>query len=168
MTLRELMDVFPRSGVVEWIGVRPGRGEPMRKQAALGAYPRGGLAGDRYDGESGKRQVTLIQAEHLEAIASFLGLPAPIDPSLVRRNIVVRGINLLTLKGRRFQVGRAVLEHTGPCHPCSKMEAALGRGGYNAMRQHGGITARVVTGGMIKRGDTIVALDPVQAQIPEE
>ncbi len=168
MTLRELMDVFPRSGVVEWIGVRPGRGEPMRKQAALSAYPRGGITGDRYDGESGKRHVTLIQAEHLEAVASFLGLDAPVDPNLVRRNIVVRGINLLTLKGRRFQVGRAVLEHTGSCHPCLNMEAALGEGGYNAMRQHGGITARVVTGGMIKRGDAVIALTPVEPQIPEE
>ncbi len=166
MTLRELMDVFPRTGTVEWIAVRPSRGAPMRVQVAVGAYPSGGLAGDRYDGASGKRQVTLIQAEHIEALASYVGVER-IDPALLRRNLVVRGFNLLSLKGRRFKVGGAVLEYTGQCHPCSKMEAALGEGGYNAMRQHGGIMARVVKGGMIKRGDHLHALEAVTELEPE-
>lgn len=161
------MEVFPRPGVVEWIGVRPSRGAPMRVQAALGAYPDGGLAGDRYEGSTGKRHVTLIQAEHIAALASFLERDA-IDPAILRRNIVVRGVNLFSLKGRRFSVGKATLEYTGLCHPCSKMEAALGEGAYNAMRFHGGITARVVRGGMIKRGDPLTALGAVADLVPEE
>ena len=106
--------------------------------------------------------MTLIQAEHLPVIAALLGMDA-VDPSALRRNLVISRINLLALKGRRFQVGDAVLSHTGLCQPCSLMEEALGAGGYNAMRGHGGITAAVVEGGRIRVGDSVVAL-PVSGQ----
>ncbi len=72
---------------------------------------------------------------------------------------MVSGINLRALKDRRFQVGEAVLEATDDCHPCSRMEAILGPGGYNAVRGHGGITARVVEGGAVRIGDAVTALD---------
>jgi MOSC domain-containing protein YiiM len=78
-----------------------------------------------------------------------------IDPGLLRRNLVVSGINLLALQRAQFRIGSVVLEGTGPCHPCSRMEAALGPGGYNAMRGHGGITAKVITPGEIKVGDAV-------------
>ena len=153
-TLQQLMDTLPQTGTVEWIGVRPARREAIRVLDEVFADSEAGLRGDRYSKTNGDRQVTLIQAEHLEAVASMLGI-GDVDPSLVRRNIVVRHINLLALKDGRFRVGGAVLEHTGACHPCSWMEQALGDGGYNAMRGHGGITARIVTSGDIRIGDEV-------------
>jgi MOSC domain-containing protein YiiM len=154
--LTRLMATFPRAGRVEWIGVRPERLAAVESVARSAAID-GGLVGDHYAG--GKREVTLIQAEHLGAVAALLGV-ARIDPALVRRNVVVAGINLLALKDRRFRVGEAVLEYAAPCHPCSRMEDALGAGGYNAMRGHGGIAARVMTPGVIRVGDLVVALAP--------
>jgi MOSC domain-containing protein YiiM len=74
---------------------------------------------------------------------------------VLRRNIVVSGINLLALKDKQFRVGGAVLAFSGLCHPCSKMERELGPGGYNAMRGHGGITARVVSAGSVSLGDPL-------------
>lgn len=153
-TLARLLAAFPRAGRVEWIGVRPARHAPPEAPTEALATD-GGLVGDHYGG--GRREITLIQAEHLAAVASLIGIPR-IDPGLVRRNVVVSGVNLVALKDRRFRVGAAVLEYTGPCHPCSRMEEALGAGGYNAMRGHGGITARVLERGTIRVGDAVVAV----------
>lgn len=153
--MKELFDIMPQSGSVEWIGVRPARGAQMLVLNEVEALEKGGLSGDRYNGgPSGKRQVTLIQAEHLETLVSILGKDH-IDPGMTRRNIVVRGINLLALHNRTFRIGDAVLEGTGYCHPCSRMETNLGPGGYNAMRGHGGILASVIQPGLIRVGDTI-------------
>lgn len=113
-----------------------------------------GLQGDHYNNRGGSRQITIIQAEHLQNVGSYLN-KAEIDPALVRRNVIVRGINLLSLKGKHFEIGEALFEYSGECHPCSRMEENLGEGGYNAMRGHGGITAKVIRGGLIKVGDTV-------------
>ncbi len=114
-----------------------------------------GIEGDRYRTErDGPRQVTLIGAEDIAAIASFLGREK-VEPELLRRNLVTSGINLTALKGRSFKVGSATLEATGECAPCSQMEVNLGPGGYNAVRGHGGITARILEGGCVRIGDTV-------------
>jgi MOSC domain-containing protein YiiM len=114
-----------------------------------------GLGGDHFKGSSsGKREVTLIQQEHLNTISSILGRKK-INPKLTRRNIVVSRINLLSLKQHQFRIGGVILETTGICAPYSRMEENLGVGGYNAMRGHGGITATVVQEGEIKLCDTI-------------
>jgi MOSC domain-containing protein YiiM len=120
-----------------------------------------GLADDRLGmqgaAELSTRQVTLIQQEHLPVIAQ-LARVAQVDPVSLRRNLVVSGINLLALKNAKLQVGEAVLEVVGPCQPCSRMEEAIGPGGYAAMRGHGGMTARILTGGAIRTGDAVRAL----------
>ena len=153
-SLAKLLDAPVRPGRLAWIGVRPTRREPMRVVAEARLEAGRGLVGDHYSRLDGERQVTLIEAESLAAIASHLGL-AEIAPETVRRNLVTEGINLLALKERRFRIGEAVLETSGECHPCSRMEEGLGLGGYNAVRGLGGITARVVTGGLVRIGDCI-------------
>jgi MOSC domain-containing protein YiiM len=156
-SLQTLFDTLPQTGRVEWIGIRPARGETMEALDNVAVTPGKGLEGDRFKGrETSKRQVTLIQQEHLHAIASCTQRDT-IAPDIFRRNIVVSGLNLLALKDKRFRIGGVVLEYTGLCHPCSKMETALGPGGYNAMRGHGGITTRVVEGGDIVLGDEVKA-----------
>jgi MOSC domain-containing protein YiiM len=157
--LAKLLNAQVRPGRVAWIGLRPARRAPMRAVEAALLVPGSGLEGDRYaGGGAGTRQVTLIAAEHLAAIGAFLGR-GPASPEELRRNIVVGGVNLLALKGRRFRLGEALLEMTGECHPCSRMEEVLGQGGYNAVRGHGGITARVLEGGPLRVGDALERLD---------
>lgn len=156
------MSTLPRTGKVEWIGLRPARNVAMHEVDSAQATVGAGLTGDRYRGGSGKRDVTLIQAEHLPVIAALAG-HAAVAPATLRRNLVVSGIPLVALKGRRFRVGEVVLEGTAPCDPCSRMEEALGPGGFNAMRGHGGLCARIVSGGTLRLGDVVEALPPEDA-----
>ena len=154
MLMRELQSQPSKNGIVTWIGIRPLRGTELIPVESVSAIENKGLAGDHYANPGGPRQVTLIQAEHLDAIASFLGIDR-IDPGQTRRNIVVRGFNLLSLKGQIFFVGDCQLRYTGDCHPCSRMEKNLGVGGYHAMRGLGGITAAITNAGIIRIGDVV-------------
>lgn len=151
-SLEQLISHIAGTGTVEWIGIRPGKKTHMIPVNSVILDPSYGLQGDHYAGRSGKRQVTLIQAEHLTAIASMMHMER-VSADQLRRNIVVSRLNLLALKNKSFQLGEAILEYTGACHPCSRMETTLGFGGYNAMRGHGGITARVMQAGLVKLGD---------------
>ena len=153
--IKDLFELFPRTGKLDYISIRPARNQSVTVLDEAQVEINGGLVGDHYSGQNGKRHVTLLQAEHLPVIASFMGWP-DLDPALTRRNLVVSGLNLLALKGHKFQIGDEVqLEYTGECYPCSKMETALGTGGYNALRGHGGITARVIRGGVIRVGNGV-------------
>ncbi|MBL0017189.1 MAG: MOSC domain-containing protein [Bacteroidetes bacterium] len=161
-SMDELMQQFPRQGKVAWIGLRPERKAALKVVSEAVAIADRGLEGDRKsEKKGGKRQVTLIQGEHLDGVASMLGIDK-VDPGLTRRNIIVRGINLLSLKGQRFKIGEAELVLTDECHPCSRMEENLGPGGYNAMRGHGGWCAVVVNGGLIKVGDVVQRIAAVE------
>jgi MOSC domain-containing protein YiiM len=174
--LRALTRRFATPGRLQAILLRPGRGQPALAVARGEARAGQGLVGDRScrlaGPGGGKRQLTLLQAEHLPVIAALAGrrwAEHGLDAALLRRNLVVAGINLLAARSLfkdqplRLHIGaEVVLELTGPCEPCSKMEALLGPGGYNAMRGHGGVTARVLQGGWLAVGDAVVCV-PVDA-----
>ncbi|MFT5344663.1 MAG: MOSC domain-containing protein YiiM [Dinoroseobacter sp.] len=152
--LAQMMARFAQQGKVAWIGLRGARLVGMDAVERV-AVTNSGLVGDH--GRVGKRAVTLVQAEHLVAIGGYLGRSA-VAPEVLRRNLVVEGLNLSALKGRQVRIGTAVLEITTVCAPCSRMETALGAGGYAAMRGHGGWCASVILEGEIALGDAVTPL----------
>lgn len=154
--MSKLLKSLPQVGKIDWIGLRSIRKADLTVVNKAVVTVEEGLIDDHYSKKRGKRQITLIQAEHLQAVAGMLHQQEVISPLLTRRNIVVSGLNLNALKNQQFSLGPTViLEGTGYCHPCSRMEENLGTGGYNAMRGHGGITARVIKGGTIHVGAAI-------------
>ncbi len=157
--LHELLERLPQIGRLEWIGLSTARMSPIQPVPKAELIVGHGLKGDHHAKSKfgSKRQVTILQAEHLVAVGSYLGR-LPVTPELLRRNLVVSDLNLLALKGKRFQIGECLLEYSGPCDPCSRMEDNLGPGGFNAMRGHGGITAKVLEGGTIRIGDAVRVL----------
>ena len=156
--LKELLSTNTFQGKVDWIGISSGPRSEIKTQDTV-RIVTGGVEGDHHcrPTRQSKRQVTLIQAEHIPVVEAILG-QGKIDPALLRRNLVVSGINLAALKYQTFQIGTAVLEGSGNCPPCSRMEENLGPGGYAAMLAHGGITAVVVSEGVVSLGDVVSAL----------
>jgi MOSC domain-containing protein YiiM len=173
--LRALTRRFPHAGRVDAIYLRPGREQAAVAVASVLALVDRGLEGDRSAAKpatrpgGNKRQVTLIQAEHLPLIGAWT--QRNVAAADLRRNLVVSGINLLAQHSLfadqplQVRIGTDVLiVITGPCDPCSKMEALLGPGGYNAMRGHGGTTARVIHGGVVAIGDAVIVEPRVAGQ----
>ena len=164
-SIRALTSQFAQAGKLDAIYLRPARGVACNQPSAAVAIAGLGLQGDRASLVQSRnplgsnRQVTLIQAEHIVVLEKLLN--KPINAALLRRNLVVSGINLLAAKSlfkdepMHLIIGDIELEITGPCKPCSKMESVLGKGAYNAMRGHGGVTARIITAGELKISDVV-------------
>lgn len=150
----EMLKRHAATGRVTWIGLRPARRETVKTPDQV-EVSLNGLDGDH--AKAGKRALTLIQAEHLPVIAQLADLGA-VQPEQLRRNLVIEGINLAALRKAKVQIGSVVLQISGPCPPCSRMEEVLGHGGYNAMRGHGGWYAEVLQPGKLSRGDSVIHL----------
>lgn len=135
------------AGTVVAVQLCPGHRLPMASRSQVRAVAGVGLEDD-FHARGGRRQVLLIDLEILEA----LGL----EPGQVKENLTVRGLNLQSLPaGTRLLVGsEVVLELTGPCTPCSRMDEI--RPGLQAELQgRRGVLARVVAGGVIRVGDPV-------------
>lgn len=137
-SLRRLVQQFPNDGRLEAILLRPERHAPVLSVGSTEALVDRGLQGDRTAAKApsrvggSSRQVTLIQQEHMAVMAALLR-KEHIDPAWLRRNLVVSGLNLLAAKTLfkdeplLLHIGpEVVLEITGPCEPCSRMETILG------------------------------------------
>jgi MOSC domain-containing protein YiiM len=143
------------AGRLEWIGIRPARREPVLAVDRAVLVPGKGIAGDHFrQKRSVNREVTLIQHEDLAEIARRIERET-VPPELLRRNLVVSGIEVARLEGIAFRIGRAVLRGTGPCSPCIRMDEVLGPLGRKAMSRRGGITAMILCGGEICVGDGV-------------
>lgn len=138
---------------------------PMRQLSCVCAVAGQGLEGDRYFSKSGTfsttpgsvRDVTLIESEAVEALNSKLG--SRFTPAAMRRNLVTRGVALNHLVGREFRVGEVLLRGERLCQPCSYLETLTQVGVKAAMQHRCGLRAEILTGGMIRAGDTVIALD---------
>ena len=143
------------AGRIVWIGLRPARRRAPVVVTEAQAVAGRGLLGDRGEIRPSRvRQVTLIDAASIAAATVQLGL-ASIDPALLRRNLVVEGVDFAAARGQRLRVGDVLLAITGPCDPCSRMEEALGEGGFEALRDRGGLTATVLAGGIVRVGSPV-------------
>ena len=144
-------------GKLEFIGLRKARrGEVV--SASSCEVNNTGLDGDHYTKEDGRRAVTLISKEGLEEVAKRLSRDH-VNSDLTRRNLLISGISFADMIGKRIKIGdEVVLEITGKCHPCSRMEENLGEGGLKAMAGHAGLTASVEVHGTIGVGYEVIEL----------
>ena len=118
-----------------------------------------GLEGDHYSGQSGNRQLTFVLETDLIEIGRLLKAD-PVHPEKTRRNLLVIGLKPEDLlPGAKCKIGNsAIIEITGFCHPCKRMNETIGPGAEEAMKNRGGYTAKIVEGGLVKTGDPIAVL----------
>lgn len=149
-------------GKLEWIGLRTERRGDIQVVDSVEALEGLGLVGDhRVKKTPGSaRQVTLISREYIEQICRHTG-HSHIDPALLRRNLVISGMNMNLLRYQRLQIGSVILETSALAHPCSRMDEALGAGGAAAMFGYGGLCAKVLQSGQMTLGDKVIRLEPL-------
>jgi len=153
-------------GRVEAIHIATEAARPLAAVTAVRAVRGQGLEGDRYfykvgtysDHPGSGREVTLIEAEAIEALARERGIV--LEPGASRRNIVTRHVPLNDLVGLRFQVGEVLLEGTRLCEPCLHLERLTRKGVLAGLLHRGGLRTVIVEGGTVRVGDPIVPVRP--------
>lgn len=146
-------------GKLEWIGLRTERRGDIHVVERANALLGVGLEGDHrcLKSPGSARQVTIISREYIHQIERQLGMGF-IDPALLRRNLVISGMNLNLLRFQRLQIGDAIFETSALCDPCSRMDEALGKGAAAAMFGYGGLCAKIIQGGSLAVGDSVTRL----------
>jgi hypothetical protein len=150
-------------GTVELIALAAEAEGPMREVPSAEAIEGRGLRGDRYERGAGTfsnpggrgYDLTLVEAEALEELSAKGVELAPIE---ARRNLVVRGIALDDLIGRRFRVGEVECLGQRRCEPCSHLGRLTRPGVLRGLVHRGGLRADILSGGRIRTGDSVEAL----------
>jgi MOSC domain-containing protein YiiM len=121
---------------------------PMEEVDEVEVVANKGFRGCIHGRPGSKRQVSLIDRETLETLG--------VSPGRVKENITTRGMDLRALStGQILHIGeQCVLEITGPCHPCARMDE-IRMGLQEELRGQRGWLCKVNVGGRIRRGDRI-------------
>jgi len=130
---------------------------PTLTHNELVLIPERGIKDDRF--ENGEYPITFFSLEVADAIEK--DLEREVDIAIYRRNIIISGINLCELIGKRFSIGGLLFEGMAHCNPCTWMDAIIAKGTYRLMKGRGGLRAKVVEGGKIALGDSMLESDTI-------
>jgi MOSC domain-containing protein YiiM len=145
-------------GTIVGIFTATAEGAPTVARDEVRAVAGRGLEGDRYfDGNVGEHdaadEITLIEAEGLEQARAEHGLD--LGPGEHRRNVVVEGLDLVALVGSTIKVGEAEVTVMADNPPCRYLQDLVGKPVLRALRHKGGVRGSIVTGGVLRVGDTV-------------
>jgi MOSC domain-containing protein YiiM len=134
-----------------------------RSVDSVAATPGKGLQGDRYSQGRGAfsknnaiqpdQEVTLIESESLAAASREYSVQ--LTHAETRRNLLTEGVPLNHLVGQSFSVGEVTLRGMKLCEPCGYLEKMTVPDVQKAFRHRGGLRAQVVSGGLIRVGDSV-------------
>ncbi len=132
-------------------GQPPGE-ELMQEMESVECVAAKGIVGDRYFGhkEDYKGQITFFAEEVYERLCELLG-ETGIKPSVFRRNVITRGVDLNTLIGQEFEVQGVRFVGVEECKPCYWMNRAFAEGAEAALCGSGGLRARILSSGVLHR-----------------
>ena len=113
-----------------------------------------GIKGDRFFDHKPdfKGQITFFSEEVARQLEDELSL-ANVDRSAFRRNVLVSGLDLNELVGRRFSIGELEFSGSEECAPCYWMDEAVGQGSHDWLKGRGGLRCRILKGGKLALGE---------------
>jgi MOSC domain-containing protein YiiM len=153
-------------GTLLHIHVAAAASKPMRSLERANLIVGGGIEGDRYAARTGTysakhhidRQVTLIEAETLDALARDHGIE--LAPAEHRRNLTTRGVPVNHLVGRYFRVGECVLFGGRLNMPCRYLEELTGKKVFKPLLNRSGLNCRIIVGGVVHTEDAVIPCNP--------
>lgn len=161
-----MREIHPMRVEIKNIWISPGhdfRGHHGSERAEHGQHPREsiqcvagkGIEGDRYFGfkEDFKGQITFFSDDVADKMESEFGINK-FDRSVMRRNVLIAGVDLNSLIGKRFRLGELVLTGSEECAPCYWMDTAVTEGAHEFLKGNGGLRCRIEKSGTLARGDT--------------
>ena len=129
---------------------------PMKEENAVEAIENKGLKGCIHGRPDSDRQILLMDRETLDKFE--------LPPGAIKENVTATGMDFQTLGiGQRLRIGESLLEITGPCNPCPRMDE-IRMGLQEELRGQRGWLCRVVTSGMIRKGDAVVVVSEVAVE----
>ena len=136
------------SGKIVSLQLCVGHKEPMEFKDEVVALTGTGLEGDRHAVQDNARQILLMDKEVLDAF--------DLKPGIVRENVTVSGVSIHKLsEGQRLRLGSdVVLEVTGHCEPCARMDE-IRLGLRESLDMQRGMLTRVLRGGKLTLGDQV-------------
>ncbi len=132
-------------------GKPPGE-HPVLEMDQIECVAGRGIRGDRFFAhkQNHKGQITFFSAETFRSLKEDLEL-GQTGFSATRRNVLVEGADLNGLVGQEFEIQGVRFLGTEPCKPCYWMNGALRPGAENWLQQRGGLRARILCDGVLRR-----------------
>jgi len=113
-----------------------------------------GLRGDRFFGyrPDFRGQITFFSWEVFTELRRELNLPEA-HPHALRRNAITKGADLNRLVGETFSLQGITFLGIEECRPCYWMESALGPGAEAWLKGRGGLRAKILSDGVLRRAE---------------
>ena len=149
----EQIFISPEHNFVGHHGQPPGT-SPLIERERIECVAGKGLLGDRYfdHAEDYKGQITFFSAEVFEQLCAHFNIREK-PAGILRRNVIVSGIDLLSLIGCDFEVQGVQFRGTQHCAPCEWMDVAFAPGAKEFLKDNAGLRAKILSDGELRVGD---------------
>jgi MOSC domain-containing protein YiiM len=133
-------------------GKPPGE-NPVHKPTSIECVENKGINGDRFFEykENFNGQITFFEIEVFEAAQEALQC-FDSSPEVLRRNVLIKGVDLNSLIDQKFQIGECIFLGTVECAPCYWMDQAFAPGMEEFLKGRGGLRAKILQSGSLVLG----------------